>query len=240
MMSETINKKVQQLQSELRLITGYKPCGAENCTKRLKELAEYNVWRLFIPWAAPPSEREMTTERDKDTLSWLFGTDGLIPKLSKVMPVECIVMFADIYAERNGISMDNANQYWKAIETELTGVPGVEFVRTSQFDVATMDRLKAEESYAFERLLQKYGTIPKTAVSKILQAAIKYGQSDNDQEIYESAAEYTMLRSAEGRYVDENLGALWVSLNWPERDVMCQNVPRLYIPQGLRAPWLKD
>lgn len=74
-----------------------------------------------------------------------------------------------------------------------------------------------------------------------MQAASRYSGVIDKREIYKSAAKYSMLMVAEADYVDQELvDAIWISLNWQERDLMCGDVPRIYIPEQLRAPWLKE
>lgn len=72
-----------------------------------------------------------------------------------------------------------------------------------------------------------------------MAAASKY-TCTTGQAAYEAAGDYTMRRAAEAGYVSGELDALWVSLNYPERDVMCSDTPRLYAPEYARTPWLKE
>jgi hypothetical protein len=218
---------------EIKNFTGCKPKGGDRLQQKLSQLITDNSLRLFIPWAANMDGRTTLSAADRLTIDWLFDSNGLVQRISKFGKVSCMLMFADTYAMRNGFDMDSANEYWTNISASISEAAIVSFTATSLLEDAEMMFLRAKNAYAFERL------IPAQR-SKILLAAAKYSGIVDEYEVYESAAEYSMLRAAEADYVDKQLDALWVSLNWPERDIMCGDVPRIYAPETLRAPWLKE
>lgn len=218
---------------EIKTLTGCRPVGGEDFLRRLGQMTLDGNINLFIPWAATSSGRTELIGTERNTLKWLFGYDGLRTRLQKFGDVNCLVMLADIYAERNGFDMYNAESYWMNVREYAEDLAPVEVTRTSAFDGQAMRTAVARNSYAFESLSEQQQT-------KILSSAARYSGLSEPQAVYESAAEYCMLRAGEAEYVSSELGTLWVSLNWPERDIMCRETPRMYVPEALRAPWLKD
>ena len=209
-----------------------KPKGGEQYQNLLKTADSKGVLDIFIPWAAPPSGRKLNKE-DLRTIAYTFGDEGLVNSLSSAVRTRTIVMPADSYAQRNGFDMDKANQYWSDVRETIgqTSVRELIWLPSSVIEQwPSYTKYRATEAYALEKL------DPKTR-EKIVDAASKYNADSPDS--YESAAEYAMGRAAEGRVV-RDMGALWVSLNWPERDAMCGDTPRIYTPIEVRTPWLKE
>lgn len=225
--------KLNELGLVLQANSEGRPKGGEKLDRLLKYAEQKGELRIFVPWAAPPTGRDWINVPEGETLLWLFGKDGLTKSLGDLVRVEPIVMPADSYAHRNGFDMIRANCYWSSVKKCVSELDEATFLPSSSIEeLPVMSRYLAEEAYALERLN------PKTA-NKVMEAAQKYtGASYEDA--YESAAEYTMQRAAEGRFVYESLNALWVSLNWPERDAMCEDTPRIYVPESIRTPWLKE
>ncbi|MGH7241479.1 MAG: hypothetical protein ACREGB_04240 [Candidatus Saccharimonadales bacterium] len=134
---------------------------------------------------------------------------------------------------RNGFDMEAAGSYWRGVQDLFAENLQCRFLPSSRIEAASCLRTyMASEAYALERL--NAGTR-----QKVVEAARKYSAAP-DAEAYESAGEYAMYRAAEAKFVTNDLQALWVSLNWPERDVMCGDTPRLYAPESVRTPWLKE
>jgi len=82
-----------------------------------------------------------------------------------------------------------------------------------------------------------FDSLDKRVQKKIIQSAAKYTGGDEATAL-RSAQEYTALRAAEARWVAAQ-GLLWLSLNFQERDLMAAGVPRIYVPEQYRTPWLK-
>lgn len=230
-MSKT--KPYEILYEEIKDFTGMKPVGGERLQQKLRQGVEGDSFRLFVPWAAYSGGRIEPTLSDRMTLDWLFEPGGLVERIGKFGKTTCLMMFADTYVSRNGFDMDMVTEYWANISASVSENADITFTTTSLLEDAQMERLRAKNAYAFEKL-------EPGQRRKILQAASRYSGATGEREIYESAAEYNMLRAAEAEYVDQELDAIWVSLNWQERDLMCGNAPRIYIPEQLRAPWLKE
>ncbi|CAN5337637.1 hypothetical protein BH09PAT4_BH09PAT4_07400 [soil metagenome] len=141
-------------------------------------------------------------------------------------------MPADSYAERNGFNMEKAGAYWQLVQNLFSSQQLVEFVPSSRLEgCKIMDSYRAQNAYALEKL--NNGTR-----QKVVAAAAKYTNLTGS-EAYKSAADYAMRRAAEARFVLYDLQALWISLNWPERDAMCGDTPRIYAPAEMRTPWLQ-
>lgn len=226
------NNPSEILYEEIKSFTGCKPKGGQDLQQKFgRFLAEDNI-RLFVPWAATADGRTELSGSDRQTLDWLFTEGGLMDRISKFGNATCLMMFADTYARRNAFDMDAASEYWANVSSYVPPDQAASFTATSVLEDAQMETLKAQKSYAFEQLDPEQRR-------KILEAAAKYSGAENEAEIYESAAQYSMLRAAEAAYVDTELDAAWVSLNWPERDIMCGDTPRVYVPESIRAPWLK-
>lgn len=184
-----------------------------------------------MPWAAPPDGR-IELGAEVSTIEWLMGKQGLASKLGQLIAVETIVMPADSYVRRNGFDMQNVAAYWQRVQAQLLSRSEVVFVESSRIEACgIMKQYMAQESYALERLN------PGTQ-QKVIAAAAKY-TNQSGEEAYMSAADYAMRRAAEARFVQYDFQALWVSLNWPERDAMCGATPRVYVPEELRTPWLQ-
>jgi hypothetical protein len=188
--------------------------------------------RLFVPWAAPPDGRAQPGAAENRTAEWLAGDNGLAAKLGGLIAVETVVMPADSYAERNGFDMGKAGAYWQLVQNLFSSQQLVEFVPSSKVEgYRIMDSYMAQDAYALEKLNE--GTR-----QKVVAAAAKYTNLAGI-EAYQSAADYAMRRAAEARFVQYDLQALWISLNWPERDAMCGDTPRVYAPAEMRTPWLQ-
>lgn len=226
--------KKSNLASAIADITQDKPKGGARLEALLERAEQKETLRIFVPWAAPSTGRQEAKSQESATIDWLFGEGGLARTIGKyIAQLEVVVMPADSYARRNGFCMTSARSYWSNVRRLMTSYTEVFFLPSSQIEAQpVMSALRAQESYALERLGS--GT-----AQKIVQSAAKYSGLSNET-AYEMAAEYSMFRAAEARFVEENLQALWVSLNWPERDSMCGNTPRIYIPEDIRAPWLKE
>jgi hypothetical protein len=165
-------------------------------------------------------------------MAWLLGEKGLIPSLEEAVSTEVLIMPADSYMQRNGFDMKRCQQYWDGVRQQLCGLAVVTFVPSSRLEATPgMSRYQAECAYALEAL-------PDGTRSKVVAAACKYSGLTGYR-AYEKAGEYAMCRAAEARFVEQDLQALWVSLNWPERDAMCGDTPRVYAPEAVRTPWLK-
>lgn len=232
-MSSVEKASIQTLERTIACICEGKAKGGDSYMRLLKRAQRKGNITLFVPWAAPPQQREKADRREALTLEWLFGREGLVPELSRQIDVQTIVMPADSYACRNNFNMPSATAYWSSVKKLISGTTKTVFIPSSYIErQPVVRRLMAEEAYAFEKMN------PKTR-EKVLAAAVKY-TGMNDAEAYEQAAEYAMTRAAEARFVDEELGALWISLNWPERDAMCGETPRVYAPVEVRTPWLKQ
>ena len=211
-----------------------KPKGGNTLLSLLSRAESKQELRLFVPWAVPPSGRSELLTYDTRAIDWLAGEGGLLSTISKfVDQPQLIIMPADSYAKRNGFDMTRANQYWRNIRGYLTTYVPATFILASQMEaIPAMTQLQAEEAYALESLA------PKTA-AKVLTAAERYSSAQDSSEVYIKAGEYCMARAAEARFVTEVLDALWLSYNWPERDAMCGDSPRLYAPEIVRTPWLQ-
>lgn len=218
---------------ELKELTKNKPKGGERFLVAAQQATETKEFRLFVPWAAPPSGRTELAQADRAAIDWLSSPNGLVGRIATYGEVSCTVMFADVYMERNKFDMNRAWRYWQQISGYLDRTLDVEYITTSSIEDNRMRQLRAQKAYALEEL----GEPQK---EKIIRSAAKYSSLTDTSLIYESAAEYTMLRAAEAEYVALELNAFWVSLNWPDRDIMCRDVPRIYVPEELRAPWLKE
>jgi hypothetical protein len=214
--------------------TGEKMKGGEKTLLLLERAQVKGRLRLFLPWAAPADGRSAVGKEDVKTIEWLFSSNGLINMFSNnIGRTDVIWMPADSYARRNGFNMEQATRYWSNIRSTIENFRNVISVPASVIeDQPVMSSLSARSAYALEKL--RRGTEQKVTTS-----ARKYGDSSSSS-TYELAGEYAMRRAAEALFVEEELGALWVSLNWPERDAMCGSTPRLYVPEEIRAPWLKD
>ena len=221
------------LYEEIKEFTGMKPVGGARLQNKLRRGVENDSLRLFIPWAAYSGGRTEPTASDRMTLDWLFEPGGFVERVSKFGKTVCLMMFADTYVRRNGFDMGEVKEYWAGISASISDAANVTFTTTSLLEDSRMEYFRAKNAYAFERL-------DLGQQRKILQAASRYSGATDELEVYESAAEYSMLRAAEAEYVDQELDAIWVSLNWQERDLMCGDVPRVYVPEKLRAPWLKE
>lgn len=230
-MSEKTNRTDAVLW-EVRNYSGCKPKGGEKLAGKIGNAVMKGGIDIFIPWAAPANGRTEIGSPELQTIEWLFDSNGLKERLKKFFDVNSLVMFADTYALRNNFDITKAKMYWRNVSDLIGSTDQNYFTATSVLEDSRMVQLRAREAYAFERLEPKQQ-------EKILEAAEKYSSKSDYDEVYEAAAEYSMLRAAEAAYVNEAMDAVWVSLNWPERDIMCGDVPRLYIPEELRAPWLK-
>lgn len=206
---------------------------AKNWSGFIDSAARKGTLRLFIPWAAPPSGRTDVTSAEISTVEWLLGEKGLAVRLGEIVCTESIVMLADSYARRNNYDMQKAKEYWQDVKRLTADEARVTFIRSSDIEKSPgFVYYLAEEAYALEKVV--YGNRVK-----IIDAATKYTGLTGD-EAYQSAAEYAMQRAAEARFVVQDLQALWISLNWPERDAMCDDSPRVYVPEKVRTPWLRS
>jgi hypothetical protein len=225
-----IKERRGRIEQVINSVCEGRPKGGNGYQQLLTTAAEEAKLRLFIPWAAPADGRRKAEDRERATLSWIYDSGGFVRSLSKIVNTEVTLMPADSYAERNGFNLVHAWKYWDSV-TELLWDKTFQLLPASQIeDSPDGRRLRAEEAYALEKMN------PATR-EKVIAAACKYTRS-TETDPYQNAAEYAMARAAESRYVAEALGALWVSLNWPERDAMC-NTPRVYAPEEVRTPWLK-
>lgn len=224
--------KKNPIKAEIEAFTDYQPKGGDRLQRLLDGFVQREEVRLFVPWAIASNGRTELNTRDTRTLDWLFGDSGLGSRLSRFGEVSWRVMFADAYALRNGADISVANAYWTCVSETLGGVAKVEFVNSSDLERdPKMKQLQAENAYALEKLR------PSTR-DKVVNAAGKYGSGEDGTDGYSEAARYAMFRSAEADYVECVLGELWVSMNWPDRDAMCADAPRMYVPEDVRAPWL--
>ncbi len=209
-----------------------KPKGGEQYVRTIDRALQKGILDLFVPWAAPPNGRSMAGSEQR-SIEWLLGENGLIQKIGGVVKTRLIVMPADSYVKRNGFDMEAANSYWDEVALSLSEKKKKDFFWLPSSEIEELPSYSqycAEEAYALEAIE------PKTRV-KILEAAEKY--ASNSADAYEAAGEYAMRRAAEARVV-KDMGAIWVSLNWPERDIMCGDTPRVYVPERVRTPWLKE
>ena len=224
------NMTPQQLRRGIRSVTGFKAKGGERFDSIIEGFRIDGGSRLFIPWAAPADGREAVGSPEKDTVGWLgeelpqiFGSIGRITTR---------VMFADRYAEMNGFDMELANRYYDQVRElwqNLVSQSGItlEFTRASQV-------IEGEPDLDLGR--DKLNDLKPELREKILKAARKYG-GEVDGET--AAARYCAMRFTEAQSVADE-GQLWVSLNWPERDAMTGDAPRMYVPGGARTPWSKS
>lgn len=222
-------KKSTSIDTLLRTISPVKPKGQQRYSQLLERAAENDQLTLFVPWAAPPTGRTELGQSERKTLQWLLDAAA---KIGEVVTTNTILMPADAYAARNGFNLVRAQTYWGNV-IAITERQGFTTLPTTEIeeDPAYATYL-ARQSYAFEKL-------PDVQQAKIMKSAQKYSGSPGDN-IYESAADYSMRRAAEAEYVDKELGVLWISLNYPERDVMCGEAPRIYAPEDVRTPWLRE
>lgn len=215
-------------------VTGFRPIGGERYQERKSTFNKVKEARLFLPWAAPADGRTELRDPEVHTLQWLFGENSLTGTLEELFGVvSYMVMFADEYAQENGFDMNAARIYWSNVREAVPSSVDASYTSTTELNDQQMLDLRLKNAYALEKLDPIYQT-------RILSAAKKYSGGESEIDTYQAAAQYCMRRAAEAEYVDEQLDALWVSLNWPERDIMCGNVPRLYVPTDIRTPWLKS
>jgi hypothetical protein len=233
-----INKENNMYKSELASVLFAqledRPKGGDRLLSLLESAERKDEIRLFIPWAAPPNGRTEVGESELGTIRWLIGKDGIASTIGQfVNNISVIVMPADSYMRRNNYFMPGAQRYWQnTVNTMRTCAPVTLLPSSVIGRQPIMAQYMAEEAYAFERLDTK-------TAGKVLASAQRYTNS-NGLEAYQQAAQYCMARAAEARFVSEDLNALWISCNWQERDVMCSDAPRVYIPEPLRTPWLKE
>lgn len=216
----------------VRSVANGKPKGGDRLLQLLDRAAETRSLGLFVPWAAPPNGRT-TLGREYETLGWIAA---VAEKLGSLATVSTTFMPADSYAARNNFDMARASAYWEtAMEAARNVVGGaVRVLPASAIEAdPRYEAYMARQSYAFERLLE-----PQRA--KVMASAAKYAGAVSREAAYESAADYVMRRAAEADWVSAELGTLWISLNYPERDCMCGDTPRVYAPEQVRTPWLKE
>lgn len=208
--------------------------GGQRTEALLQRAEEKGELRVFVPWAAPPCGRAEPGEAEAKTIDWLFGESSLYTAVAKyVERPRFIIMPADSYAKRNGLDMKCADEYWSVVACVIADYVSVTWMPASQIETQPiMQSYRAEQSYALDK-------IDQTTARKIISAAEKYSMPTR-ADVYSAAAQYSMYRAAEAQYVEQDLGALWVSLNWPERDSMCGETPRAYAPEQFRTPWLKE
>ena len=221
------------LSETVRSVAEGKPKGGARLDALLNQATRTERLQLFIPWAAPPGGRTKLTY-ETETLDWLTT---IVAKLGSLVTIQATLMPADSYAARNGYDMTQAEYYWTAVAEaaaeRLGDTASVRVLPASAIeDAPTYADYLACRSYVFESL-------PQQQQAKIVAAASKYTGTAG-QAAYESAADYAMRRAAEADYVSNELSALWISLNYPERDVMCGDTPRFYAPEAVRTPWLKE
>ena len=229
-----IESEVNKVRKELIDLSGgeVRPIGGDKFRARIVDFLLSGSGRIFVPWAAPPSGRTQATSFETATIDWLFGSNGVVDRLSKFFDIETILMPADTYVERNGFDMQNVRQYWQNVGGLIT-CSTVRTAPTSELENDGLQEYVARAAYTFESL-------DPQQQAKIAQSAQKYASTTSPAEARESAAVYTMLRAGEARFVDEQLDALWISLNYPERDIMAADVPRAYAPECMRVPWLRE
>ncbi len=222
-----------QLTTALAEITGEHPKGGTTLLTLLERAERKQQLNFFVPWAAPPNGRTTPQDAEYRAIDWIGGESGLLATTAKfVGNVSLLVMPADSYAWRNNFDRGAAETYWQNIAAALQEVTTVTFIPSSTIEAAPrQQQLMAEEAYALERLQD-------STREKVLTAAGRYSGAPA-VDVYNKAGEYCMARAAEARFVVEELDALWVSLNWPERDAMCGASPRLYGPEYIRTPWLQ-
>lgn len=226
--------KKPELADGLEQYTGERLRGGERALSLMRRAEQKQILRLFFAWAAPASGRDALGSSERRTIDWLFATDGLVSIPGKYeVAVEAVLMPADTYAARNGFDMTRANRYWRRVAKEVGQYISPVVMPASVIETQPgMQEYMATRAYALEKLDRK-------TREKICQAACKYTAADK-KSAYEAAGEYAMFRAAEADYVDNDLNALWVSLNVPERDSMCAPGPRLYVPESVRTPWLQE
>lgn len=221
---------IQEVLSKIKDNSGIKPKGGDQLLDMLNKFQNEGEVRLFIPWAASRGGRPFN-QIDQSTIDGIV--EAIIGPISSLGNVKALVMFANTYATANGFDLNTAGRYWAEVSDSFTQSLGanVQFTASSLLSGPKMDKLLAEEAYAFEKM-------PNGTGNKVLGAAERYTPPDSPESPIEAARRYAMWRAAEARYVKE-LSALWVSPNFPERDSMCGEAPRLYLPEDIRAPWLK-
>lgn len=222
------------LAEKLEEYSGERLRGGEKTAKFMGRVEQKQRLRLFVPWAAPASGRDALGEADRRTIDWLFAADGLVDIAGQcAVQTEVILMPADSYAARNGFNMERAQLYWEAVAKEVEQYLTPLLLPASTIEQQPiMRRYMARRAYALEQL-------PPQTSKKVIAAAMKYADIDPSG-AREAAGQYAMIRAAEADYVEVDLNALWVSLNVPERDMMCADGPRLYVPDSMRTPWLKE
>lgn len=208
----------QQLLEKVRERADGKPKGGTRLETLIGRAEQAGRLTLFVPWAAPVGGRAELS-REPETIAWLADTAQVF---GAVVLVRLVMMPADSYAERNGFDMSRSGRYWKTVEVAARAAlaGAAEFVQLAASVVERQPEYQtylAKNAYALERLN------PKTA-AKIIEAASRYAGLSS-QAAYEDAGRYAMTRAAEADYASNELGALWVSLNYPERDAMCGDTP---------------
>lgn len=140
------------LYEEIKEFTGMKPVGGERLQEKLRQGVENDSFRLFIPWAAYSGGRAEPSTSDRRTLDWLFESGGLVERIGKFGKTVCVMMFADTYMRRNGVDMNMVNEYWANISASVPEGAEVTLTATSLLEDVQMERLRAKDAYAFERL----------------------------------------------------------------------------------------
>lgn len=227
-MSEVTEPNVGSLRKNIRQVTGFKPKGGERLDPILESFIRNGESRLFVPWAAPADGRVTIGPEESTVQCTVAAMQRIFENCGSLV---FRVMFADKYARRNGFDTVKANEYYDKIrglwEDNLPSGAKVDFTSAS-------DMLAGEPNP--ERGFLILESLDTKQRAKIIEAAKKYSPGDDPAE---ATAEYCDLRNEEAQRVARE-GLLWVSLNWPERDAMTGSAPRVYVPESVRTPWLKE